>query len=142
MDVYSDFLKIISKGDKQSKEVLSILNEELSLPNAKLPTMGGKVFWTTIVEYGGWKLQQNDITHHARILDENNVRVAWGTINGMYKAMDRLVRSVHRYDDLQPSSKDRMDSMEEIAKLKDLLDKGAITEQEYQEKKEKMLRKI
>lgn len=70
---------------------------ELSFPNISFPTMGGEVFWNTLAEYNGWKLQQNMITHHARILDSNNIRIAWGTINGMEKAMDRMVKYLCKY---------------------------------------------
>nr|MCR4892085.1 hypothetical protein [Lachnospiraceae bacterium] len=65
-----------------------VLDQALSLPNIPTPTMGGEVFWDTLAEVKGWKLQQNMITRHARIIDQNNVRHAWGTINGMYKALE------------------------------------------------------
>lgn len=68
---------------------LSILNMEISLPNVPFPTMGGTVFWTTLCEYNGWKIQQNMITKHCRILDNNDVRIAWGTKNGMISALQK-----------------------------------------------------
>ncbi len=49
-----------------------------SLPNIPVKTMGGKVFWNDLAQSNGWRLQQNMITHHCRILDPNNVRRAWG----------------------------------------------------------------
>ncbi|MCD7929368.1 MAG: hypothetical protein LUF86_04325 [Clostridiales bacterium] len=95
---YIDILKIISEGGEAGLAILKLLDDEISMPNVQLPTMGGHVFWTNVVEYNGWRLQQNGITHHARILDNNDVRIAWGTMNGMYKVLDRLVESQHRYD--------------------------------------------
>ena len=81
-------------------------------------------------------------THHARILDSNNVRIAWGTINGMEKAMNRMAGHLHKYDKPTSTSGDRMNSMEELKKLKELLDMGAITEKEFQDKKNKIMKMI
>ena len=47
-------------------------------PNIKFPTLGGKVFWDTIAERNGLKVQKNKITGHCRILDSDNFRLAWG----------------------------------------------------------------
>lgn len=48
------------------------------LPNLPIKTMGGKMFWDTLDRRNGWKLQQNLITGHFRILDQDNMRQAWG----------------------------------------------------------------
>ena len=138
MTDYEDVLKFIA-GNREMAE--SILNASLSLPNIKMPTMGGEVFWTDLAEYNGWRIQQNDITHHARILDPENVRVAWGTVNGMYRAMDRLVESMKgsRYANTAENSDD---AMERLRKLKELYDIGALTETEYNEKKRHLLDSI
>lgn len=60
-------------------EGMNILNSDLCMPNIPFPTMGGHTFWTNLCEYQGYKLQQNQFTHHARILDSNDIRIAWGT---------------------------------------------------------------
>lgn len=91
--------KIVLDLLAKSPELLDILNKELQLPNIPTKTMGGEVFWNTLAEANGWKMQQNMFTHHARILNSENVRVAWGTVNGMYKAMDRLIDASKRYSD-------------------------------------------
>lgn len=137
-DDYIKVLKRLGEGSKISDELLGILDAEIAMPNIKFPTMGGKVFWTDIVVYGGWRLQQNDITHHARILDSEDVRIAWGTINGMYRAMDRLVQAVQRYDEKKVDSSEDIKYMEELITLKNLLDIGAITEEEFNEKKKRL----
>ena len=49
-----------------------------TLPNIPFPTMGGKVFWKTLAEKDGWKVQKNMFTGHCRVLNPNNVRKAWG----------------------------------------------------------------
>jgi pimeloyl-ACP methyl ester carboxylesterase len=48
-------------------------------PNWKLPTLGGKQVWTDHLWRQGWRVQQNALTGHWRLLDENNVRFAWGS---------------------------------------------------------------
>lgn len=48
------------------------------LPNIPVQTMGGHFFWDTLREKNGWKLQRHKFTGHARILDPENVRQAWG----------------------------------------------------------------
>lgn len=90
MDNYEDMFRFIASNPNAAKNFLSILDEEISMPNIPMPTMGGEVFWNTLCEYKGWKLQQNMISHHARILDSNDIRIAWGTINGMIRALERF----------------------------------------------------
>lgn len=139
---YVEIFSALDKGGKISQELLGILDMELSLPNVPFPTMGGEIFWNTLVEYNGWKLQQNMFTHHARILNSDDIRIAWGTISGMEKAMDRMTKYLHKYNEPAPTSSERMDSMEELKKLKELLDMDAITEAEYQEKKSKIMKSL
>ncbi|GAA4718383.1 hypothetical protein GCM10023228_26260 [Brevibacillus fulvus] len=45
-------------------------------PNLPIKTAGGKVFWDTLDRRNGWKLQQNRLTGHFRILDPDDVRQA------------------------------------------------------------------
>ncbi|HEY9059689.1 MAG TPA: hypothetical protein VIO64_04175 [Pseudobacteroides sp.] len=95
--IFLTVLKEISIGPEALKKFLSIFNTEISLPNIPMKTMGGQKFWNTLCEIHGWKLQQNMITHHARILNAENVRIAWGTINGMEKALARFVNLKNKY---------------------------------------------
>ena len=50
-----------------------------TLPNIRLPTIGGKQFWTDHRWRNGWRIQQNAMTGHWRLLNPGNVRLAWGT---------------------------------------------------------------
>lgn len=88
MQRYAPSLIKISKDAYSLDLFLDILNKELSMPNIPLKTMGGHVLWTTLAEANGWKLQLNMLTHHARILDDDDTRIAWGTINGVTKAFE------------------------------------------------------
>ena len=58
--------------------LVTTLKQFDTLPNIPLPTMGGKVFWKTLAEKDGWKVQKNMFTGHCRVLDPNDVRMAWG----------------------------------------------------------------
>lgn len=70
---------------------------DAEMPNIPMKTMGGHKFWITLAEFDGYRLQQNQLTHHARILDGNDVRIAWGTLSGMENALDRLARFSEKY---------------------------------------------
>ncbi|MBO6206372.1 MAG: SHOCT domain-containing protein [Lachnospiraceae bacterium] len=133
-------LRMLSDSGKTGEKAKKILDSELSLPNIPFPTMGGEVFWTTEMNYDGWRMQQNMVTKHARIIDPNNIRIAWGTYNGMVRAMKRVISTMKPIE--TSSSTERQAAMDELAKLKELLDMGAITENEYNEKKRKIMSRI
>lgn len=90
-------LEKIATNPLALKVFLDLLNSEVSLPNIPLPTMGGHVFWTTLCESHGWKVQQNMISQHARILKADDTRIAWGTIGGMVHAFERFVELQNKY---------------------------------------------
>jgi pimeloyl-ACP methyl ester carboxylesterase len=50
-----------------------------SWPNLKTPTMGGMQLWTDHMWRNGWRIQQHALTGHWRLLDDQNVRHAWGS---------------------------------------------------------------
>lgn len=60
------------------------------MPNVYFPTMGGEVFWDTICQSNGWKIQKNRFTGHCRVLDPCNFRVAWGSESVMEAAFAKL----------------------------------------------------
>ena len=65
IEMLEEGLKLLSLGERLP-----------NLPNIPFPTMGGKIFWNEIANYKGWRIQENQITHHYRILNPDNVRVA------------------------------------------------------------------
>ena len=87
-------LAAISTTPTLIRQLNEILDSEISLPNVPLPTMGGQVMWDTLAEANGWRLQQNELTKHCRILDPEDVRRAWGTKKGMMKALETLQNSI------------------------------------------------
>jgi hypothetical protein len=66
--------------------------EELSEGNFNLrtPTLGGKQYWGDELFFHQWRIQQNVLTGHYRLLDEKNVRQAWGTFGECKTALERI----------------------------------------------------
>lgn len=66
-------------------------------PNANMPTGGGDIWWNNLNDYQGWKLQQNKVTRHCRILDPKNIRRAWGTKDSMTNSFNDVVRQLKEF---------------------------------------------
>jgi pimeloyl-ACP methyl ester carboxylesterase len=47
--------------------------------NLDTPTFGGRQFWTDELIFHEWRIQRHAMSGHYRLLDERNVRRAWGT---------------------------------------------------------------
>ncbi len=58
--------------------------------NLPMRTLGGKQFWTDHLIYQGWRIQQNVVTDHYRLLDPRNDRRAWGTWQQCYASWKTL----------------------------------------------------
>jgi hypothetical protein len=63
--------------------------------NWKAPTLGGKQLWTDHVWLDGWRIQQNALTGHWRLLDPENVRHAWGNRAACDQALQQQNLSNH-----------------------------------------------
>lgn len=52
-------------------------------PQVKIPmkTLGGRQFWGDVRFFHGWKIQQNVLTKHYRLLDAKDFNHAWGTLD-------------------------------------------------------------
>ena len=74
--------------EKNSKEIYRLGD----CPNIEFPTMGGEVFWDTLKQKDGLRLQQNMFTQLCRILDSNNIRKAWGSPVAMKDKFERMTR--------------------------------------------------
>src|ERR1700676_4357774 len=49
-------------------------------PNFESPTFGGWQLWGDELVFHGWRIQRHVSTGHYRLLDESNLRHAWGTL--------------------------------------------------------------
>ncbi|MCC9644867.1 lipase [Rhodopirellula sp. JC740] len=58
--------------------------------NVPLPTMGGAQLWTDHLHRRGYRIQQNALTKHWRLLDPKNVRRAWGSRSDVQTALDAI----------------------------------------------------
>ena len=72
----------------------SVLHK-FNMPNINITTMGGTVFWNDIARANGWRIQQNSITHHIRVLDPNDVRKAWGGLAAMERLFKHILYCTH-----------------------------------------------
>ena len=64
--------------------------DEKPPPNLPAPTMGGQQFWADTHIFAGWRIQENVLTGHFRLLDPQDIRHAWGSLADCRKALERL----------------------------------------------------
>ena len=81
-------LNQIANDPQAIGRVLNYLDSPM--PNIEAPTMGGEVFWHTIYNVNGWRLQENKIFGNCRILDPQNYRQAWGGKKAILQAFEKL----------------------------------------------------
>jgi hypothetical protein len=58
--------------------------------NFPTTTLGGTQFWTDELVYGKWRIQQNVLSGHYRLLDDRDFRRAWGTFEQCQAKLDEL----------------------------------------------------
>lgn len=64
----------------------------LSFLNVPTTVWDNGEYWETVEFENGLKLQQNNITGHARIINNRKIRLAWGDMKAMRKAFIKLVK--------------------------------------------------
>ena len=67
-----------------------LMTEVGDCPNVEWETMGGMVFWKTLENKMGIRLQRNYLTGYCRILNDSDIRIAWGSENVMKEKFRRL----------------------------------------------------
>ncbi|MEZ4321568.1 MAG: alpha/beta fold hydrolase [Myxococcota bacterium] len=58
--------------------------------NVLFPTLGGKQLWADEFVCEGWRIQQNVVSGHHRLLDDADLRIAWGTWEHCKAHFDRI----------------------------------------------------
>ena len=61
--------------------------------NLEMSTFGGIQFWTDVHIEGGWRIQQNTYTNHYRLLNDANVRKAWGSEKACIAELAKQLKS-------------------------------------------------
>lgn len=61
-----------------------------SWPNLALPTLGGKQFWADRYLFAGWRIQENVLTGHSRLLDPRDIRRCWGPFEACRAAFEHI----------------------------------------------------
>jgi hypothetical protein len=62
-------------------------------PNFPTATLGGQQFWSDELVLGDWRIQQNALSGHYRLLDDRDFRRAWGTYDQCRAALDGFQRT-------------------------------------------------
>jgi hypothetical protein len=91
MDCDCDIDEFTAKLSEMVKNDPDVLCDfPIGMPNFKIPTLGGVLFWEDVGTIKGWRMQRNILTRHWRILDSNNVRHAWGMNKKMVDIFTRV----------------------------------------------------
>lgn len=62
-------------------------------PNLPLATLGGSQYWTDVCWISGWKIQRHATTHHHRLLDPKEYRMAWGSLEHCHDELRQRIES-------------------------------------------------
>lgn len=69
-----------AQGERDEETIVVSPSESLkAYPNLPLPTAGGNQMWTDYRNLAGWRIQQNSLTGHWRLLDPKDIRRCWGS---------------------------------------------------------------
>jgi pimeloyl-ACP methyl ester carboxylesterase len=69
--------------------------------NLPTPTLGGTQLWRDSHVFAGWRIQENVLTGHFRLLDPEDTRRVWGSYAQVKERLDDL----RRIENIQPPSK-------------------------------------
>jgi pimeloyl-ACP methyl ester carboxylesterase len=72
--------------------VAALAKDEAPL-NLPTPTLGGTQLWRDAHVFAGWRIQENVLTGHFRLLDTEDIRRAWGSYAQCKERLDELERS-------------------------------------------------
>ncbi|GAB2593802.1 SHOCT domain-containing protein [Nitrincola alkalisediminis] len=108
--------------------------------NLEIATLGGKLWWRDLAVVGGWKLQQNNLTSHVRILNPSDIRKAWGSRKALDDAMGLVVSQIRSQKFVADHNQEPL--VARVKKLKLLLDKELITPEEFEARRAKILDEV
>ena len=62
--------------------------------NLKTKTLGGAQFWTDVIHRSGWRVQENAVTGHFRLINPKDVRFAWGSRSACEAALEQQIKKL------------------------------------------------
>jgi pimeloyl-ACP methyl ester carboxylesterase len=74
-----------SEEDEEEEEM-----DFSSLPNIPWKTLGGQQFWSDLLHFHDWRIQQNVMTKHCRLIDGNSTRHAWGNFDACRDKLNQI----------------------------------------------------
>ncbi len=95
--------------------VAAVTPAPLNFPSA---TLGGTQFWSDEQVYHGWRIQQNVLTGHYRLLDGRDFRRAWGTFEQCQAKLDELKQA----ERLAPLAKRTVVTLHGLGRSRDAMD--------------------
>ena len=115
--------------------------------NIDFVTAGGLVFWKELSSCNGWRLQQNNLSQHIRILNPDNIRKGFGSYKKIEKAIDAVCSriKIEESADSSFSNSGESSSGDITAKLRELRklhQEGLIDKEEYEKKKRDLLNRM
>ncbi|UCH72745.1 MAG: alpha/beta fold hydrolase [Rhodospirillales bacterium] len=69
---------------------MATANQAATWPNLAMPTLGGRQLWADRYFHAGWRIQENVLTGHARLLDPSDIRRCWGPYDACRAAFERI----------------------------------------------------
>lgn len=71
-------------------ELFSGLTETVQEEAMEMPTLGGRLFWGDVAHFRGWRIQENVLTKHFRLLDPQDKRHCSGTLEDCVAKLDEI----------------------------------------------------
>ncbi len=90
----STFLARTSAQDTTSEaeeDSFSLMPNKIPKLQIDMKTMGGRQFWGDVLFFRGYRIQQNVLTQHYRLLDPEDIRREWGTEQECTQALQKII---------------------------------------------------
>ncbi|WP_298864052.1 alpha/beta fold hydrolase [uncultured Gimesia sp.] len=82
-------------ADEPGKSTQQEKYREIEKKVLQMKTMGGRQFWGDVQFFQGWKIQQNVISKHYRLLNSADQRHASGTLEECQKRLEEIKQAEH-----------------------------------------------
>lgn len=84
---------IFGKNGRQSEsanENAADGEKSIGKTNIKTKTLGGMQFWTDVLHFNDWRIQQNAMTKHYRLLSPKGTRYGWGNYAHCLEELEKI----------------------------------------------------